>query len=168
MERLPDGGRPDRINFIYSLNFLLLMERYVTYSIVARRKPGDKESPAKFYAQAQASGVMGTNEICDRLQRECTLTRADTMAVLVALEDVVADGLRCGEIVRLGDLCSLQLSLGSMGAASEKEFDNTMIKGPKVVFRSGATLRNAIANLVYRPVPKRSVAGADGGSEVLP
>ena len=130
------------------------MERAVTYSVVARKKPGQKEGPMKFYAQAQASGEMGIGEICERLQRECTLTRADTMAVLVALEDVVSDGLRSGEIVRLGGLCSLQLSLSSVGAASDKDFTPASIKKSRVVFRCGTTLRNAMQMLSYRQVPK--------------
>ena len=138
------------------------MERYVTYSVVPRKKPGSKDAPAKYYAQAQASSVMGINEICDRLQRECTLTRADTMAVLVALEDAVAEGLRCGEIVRLGNLCSLQLSFGSTGAELEESFDDSQIRNPKVVFRSGTTLRNTLENLVYRQVPKKPAK--DGGA----
>ena len=92
------------------------MEKAVTYSVVGRKNPGDKGAPVKYYAQAQARGVMGIREIAERIQRECTVTRADTMAVLTALEDVVSEGLQSGEIVRLGELGSLQLGLSGKGA----------------------------------------------------
>ena len=57
------------------------MERAVTYSVVARKKPNDLEGSAKYYALAQARGEMGIREMADRIQQMCTVTRADTMAV---------------------------------------------------------------------------------------
>ena len=42
--------------------------------------------------------------MADRIQKTCTVTRADVMAVLVALEDVIMEALEGGEIVRLADL----------------------------------------------------------------
>ena len=135
------------------------MANLVTYSVVARKNPSKKEAPEKFYAQAQANGEMGTVEICERLQRECTLTRADTMAVLVALEDVVADGIRNGEIVRLGDLCSLQLSLSGKGSVTEEEYTDANILRKRVLFRSGRTLRSALNMLVFKKVPKKPKRG---------
>lgn len=52
----------------------------------------------------------------------CTVTYADIMAVLCALPAVIKQGLSAGEIVRLGDLGSLQMGLRSKGAKTEKEF----------------------------------------------
>ena len=131
------------------------MANTVTYSVVPRKKPGKNEDPVKFYAQAQASGEMGVLEICERLQRECTLTRADVMAVLVALEDVVADGIRGGQIVRLGGLCSLQISLSSSGVLNEADYTETNITKSRILFRSGNTLRGALMNLAFKKVPKK-------------
>ena len=131
------------------------MAKFVTYSVVPRKKPGNNEAPVKFYAQAQASGEMGILEISERLQRECTLTRADIMAVLVGLENVVADGLQSGQIVRLGDLCSLQLGLSGIGVLNEESYVATNIKKARVNFRSGNTLRGALLDLAFKQVPKR-------------
>ena len=119
------------------------MEKAVTYSVVGRKNPGDKGAPMKYYAQAQARGVMGIREIAERIQRECTVTRADTMAVLTALEDVVSEGLQSGEIVRLGELGSLQL-----------------IERARSNFRPGLTLQDALANLSYERVPVKKTAEA--------
>ena len=151
------------------------MEKYVHYSVVARKNPKSPDLPAKFYAQAQSSGVMGINEICDRLQRECTLTRADTMAVLIALEDVVADGISRGEIVRLGELCTLQLSVSGDGSETADAYKDTNIKKSKIMFRSGRTLRNAQANLVFKRVytrkeqlPGDGAAASEPGGHAVP
>lgn len=48
-----------------------------------------------------------------RIQRRCTVTRADTLAVLVALEEECLPRLCNGEIVRLGELGSLQVGVKS-------------------------------------------------------
>ena len=73
------------------------MDKYLTYSVVERKDPQNPEVAGKFYAQAQARGEAGIRELSQRIQQSCTVTRADVMAVLIALEDVVADslGLAC-------------------------------------------------------------------------
>ena len=87
------------------------MARSVTYSVVPRMKPGDKNLPPKYYAQAQARGDVNIREMAERIQSTCTVHKSDVYAVLVALEDMVAEAIQNGEIVRLGDLCTLQVSL---------------------------------------------------------
>lgn len=80
------------------------MGRTVSYSVVKRNNPLDQDAVPKFYAQAQANGHVEIREMADRIQKTCTVTRADVMAVLVALEDVIMEALEGGEIVRLADL----------------------------------------------------------------
>ena len=107
------------------------MERAVTYSVAQRVDPREPEVAGKFYATAQARGVMGIREMAERIQQACTVTRADTMAVLTALEDVVSDGLQGGEIVRLGELGSLQISLTLKNAISNLSFQRVNVKTTK-------------------------------------
>ena len=87
------------------------MARSVTYSVSPRINPRDKEAAPKFYAQAQARGDVSIREMAERIQSTCTVTKADVYAVLVALEDVIVEALQNGEIVRLGELGTFQLSL---------------------------------------------------------
>ena len=69
------------------------MDKYLTYSVVERKDPNTPDIEGKYYAQAQARGEAGIRELSQRIQQSCTVTRADVMAVLIALEDVV--GLPC-------------------------------------------------------------------------
>ena len=59
------------------------MGRTVSYSVVKRNNPLDQDALPKFYAQAQANGHVEIREMADRIQKTCTVTRADVMAVLV-------------------------------------------------------------------------------------
>jgi len=128
------------------------MARSVTYSVVPRRNPSEKGTPPKFYAQAQARGDVSLREMAERIQTSCTVHKSDVYAVLVALEDVVADAIQNGEIVRLGDLCTLQVSLSGKGALSEEEYTTDLIKRAKINFRPGTVLANALASLSYSKV----------------
>jgi len=140
------------------------MARSVTYSVVPRRNPSEKGTPPKYYAQAQARGDVSLREMAERIQTSCTVHKSDVYAVLVALEDVVAEAIQNGEIVRLGDLCTLQVSLSGKGALSEDEYTTDLIKRAKINFRPGNVLANALASLSFSKV-KVKYTKEDSGEE---
>ena len=131
------------------------MARNVTYSVVPRINPRDKEAAPKFYARAQASGDVNIREMSERIQQSCTVTKADVQAVLVALEDVIIDALKSGEIVRLGDLGSFQVGLTSKGAVTEEDYTPSLITKARINFRPGVALSGALTALTYAKVAKR-------------
>ena len=141
------------------------MARSVTYSVVPRINPSEKSAPPRYYAQAQARGDVNVREMAERIQSTCTVHKSDVYAVLVALEDVIAEALQNGEIVRLGDLCTLQVSLSGKGAMTEEEYTTDLIKKSKVNFRPGPVLANALASLSFSKVavkyPKEETEGED-------
>ena len=128
------------------------MARSVTYSVVPRRNPSEKGTPPKYYAQAQARGDVNIREMSERIQSACTVNKADVYAVLVALEDVIAEALQNGEIVRLGDLCTLQVSLSGKGALTEEDYNTSLIKKKRINFRPGRVLANAMSSLNFTKV----------------
>ena len=129
------------------------MARSVTYSVVPRTKPGEKNDAPKFYAQAQARGDISLREMAERIQSTCTVHKSDVYAVLVALEDVVSDAIQNGEIVRLGDLCTLQVGLSGKGSLTEEDYNDTLIKRAKINFRPGKVLASALETLKFSKVP---------------
>jgi predicted histone-like DNA-binding protein len=129
------------------------MARSVTYSVVPRTKPGEKNDAPKYYAQAQARGDINIREMAERIQSTCTVHKTDVYAVLVALEDVVAEAIQNGEIVRLGDLCTLQVSLSGKGSLTEEDYNESLIKRAKIIFRPGKVLAGALDSLNFSKVP---------------
>ena len=91
--------------------------------------------------------------MAERIQSTCTVTKADVYAVLVSLEDVVKDAIENGEIVRLGDLCTLQVGLSGNGTLTEEEFADTHIKKARINFRPGPVLAGALETLKFTKVP---------------
>lgn len=133
------------------------MAATVKYSVVGRKNPRDLEAPKKYYAQAQAGGEKTLNEMCVSVARFCTVTKPDIVSVLSALVMTVEDCLRNGEIARLGDLGSLQVHLSSKGSLTEEEFEASLIKGSKILFRPAKELTDMLKTLAYSQVAKLPV-----------
>ena len=131
------------------------MARNVTYSVSPRINPRDKEAAPKYYGHVQASGDIDIREMSERIQATCTVHKSDVFAVLVALEDVVTDALKSGEIVRLGDLGTLQIGISSKGAETEEDFDDSLIKKARINFRPGSAIVGVLSNLTYAKVKPR-------------
>ena len=129
------------------------MARSVTYSVVPRTKPGEKNMPPKYYAQAQARGDVSIRDMAERIQATCTVHKTDVYAVLIALEDVVKDAIQNGEIVRLGELCTLQVGLSGKGTLTEEEYNDALIKKARINFRPGPVLAGALETLSFTKVP---------------
>jgi predicted histone-like DNA-binding protein len=91
----------------------------------------------------------------ERIQQTCTVHKSDVYAVLVALEDVITDALKAGEIVRLGDLGSLQIGISSKGAETEDDFNDALIKKARINFRPGSAIAGVLSNLTFAKVKPR-------------
>ena len=131
------------------------MARNVTYSVSPRINPRDKEAAPKYYGHVQASGDIDIREMSERIQATCTVHKSDVFAVLVALEDVITEALKSGEIVRLGDLGTLQIGISSKGAVTEEEFSDALIHKARINFRPGSALMGALTNLTFAKVKPR-------------
>lgn len=130
------------------------MSKTVPYSVVPRMNPSDHDAIPRFYAQAQARGDVTIREMSERMQKTCTVTRADVAAVLTGLEDVIIEALQAGEIVRLGDLGTFQIGLSGEGAEKEDEYDSSMIRKARINFRPGIALSGMLVGLKYSRVEK--------------
>jgi predicted histone-like DNA-binding protein len=118
--------------------------------------PSEKGTPPKFYGHVQARGDVSLREMSERIQQTCTVHKSDVYAVLVALEDVITDALKGGEIVRLGDLGTFQIGISSKGALTEEDYDESLIKKARINFRPGLALANILGNLSYKKVAVKS------------
>ena len=133
------------------------MARTVTYSVVPRLNPRDKDASPKYYAQAQASGDVSIREMSERIQQSCTVHKADVHAVLVALEDTMIDALKGGEIVRLGDLGTFQIGVSGKDALTEEDYTPSLIQKARINFRPGIALSGILTTLSFSKVAKKIV-----------
>ena len=144
------------------------MARNVTYSVSPRINPRDKDAAPKYYGHVQASGDISLREMAERIQSTCTVHKSDVFAVLVALEDIITDALKSGEIVRLGDLGTLQIGISSKGAATEDDYSQELITKARINYRPGSALVGILNNLTFARVKvKSSKADKEAEDEVV-
>ena len=128
---------------------MLTNKKNVSYIVVPRKNPMHKEEEPKFYMKAHATEYIGVTEISKRIEKECTVTRADVMAVLTALEDVIADAISQGQVVRLGELGSFKLSISSKGVEDEKNVNGSLVTRERILFRPGSVILKALKSLSF-------------------
>ena len=128
---------------------MLTNKKNVSYIVVPRKNPMHKEEEPKFYMKAHATEFIGVTEISKRIEKECTVTRADVMAVLTALEDVIADAISQGQVVRLGELGSFKLSISSKGVEDEKNVNGSLVTRERILFRPGSVILKSLKSLSF-------------------
>ena len=80
--------------------------------------------------------------------------------------------LKGGEIVRLGDLGTLQIGISSKGAETEDDFSDSLIKKARINFRPGSAIVGVLSNLSYSKVKPRytkadkEAEGEEGGEDL--
>ena len=86
------------------------------------------------YGQIVEEGVIGLNDLADEIQTTSTVTRADILAVLADLENVIAKTLRNGKGVKLGDLGSFRPTIKGSGVEEKADYESSLIRKVNVVF----------------------------------
>lgn len=120
------------------------------YSVAARKNQMDPESAPKYFATAQAAKVVEVRDLCKNCRAHSTFTMGDSMGVIEALLEHVIEQLKVGNIVRLGGLGSLRLTINrQVGCDVEKEFNESNIKGCHVLFTEGVDLSEMCQNMTY-------------------
>jgi predicted histone-like DNA-binding protein len=120
----------------------------ITLKRIERTNPQDRSQSA-WYATQETSKSIDLREIAQDIQDRTTLTKADVLAVLVTLEQVLPTYLNKGFSVRLGGFGSFRISVSSAPSPTEQEVTARNVKGARVVFVAGTELKKALANISY-------------------
>ncbi len=125
------------------------MAKVFQFTTAFRRNMMEEGKPGLYYALAKSTGDVSLDEMSERIQRSCTVNRADVLCVLRALQTEMIDSLQRGEIVRFGDIGSFYVTLHSSGVPLQKDVSVSLIKGARIRYRPGKELRNALKTLTY-------------------
>jgi len=123
----------------------------INFKVVQRGQPGvTGGGEKKFYASPVLDGEMSLPEMTKAIEKICTVSGADILAVLYALVDVSIDNLSNGTIVRLGDLGSLRPSLSSEGRATADEVNANAVKSASVLFTPGTRIKQMLSVVKFK------------------
>ena len=116
---------------------------------VMRVNPQNVAEPNKYYAKAISTGRSDIDRLAKLIAMQCTVNRADCLAVLSALQDNIIMELQDGKIVDLGDIGSFQIGVNSLGHEVSEEVSTSSVKKAKLNFRPGTELKKMIATLSF-------------------
>lgn len=122
----------------------------VKFKVIERGEPGVAGGGTKkFYASANVTGEKTLAGLTKDIEKRSTVNGADIRAVLYAMVDVMVDSLADGQVVRLGELGSLRVSISSEGFATAKEVTGASVKNAKVIFTPGKDIKNMLSTLEF-------------------
>lgn len=122
----------------------------VSYVIIPKANPQDREAAKKFYAQAKGRSELTFKKLSKEIaEGSTTVSDTDVLAVLNGLTKALRRHLENGEIVRFGDFGTFQISISSGGSETAEKFHSSLIKTAKVSFRPGSDLKDMLATLKY-------------------
>lgn len=127
----------------------------IKYRLVQRKdlSKGAAEDAKKFYASVNNTGQYDFQTTCERIASYSTASRGDVMLVMDGLVMCLKEALLRGEVVQLGDLGNFQINVGSTGVATEEEFQVTMMRRPRILFRPGKILKEVLQNVSFEKLP---------------
>lgn len=123
------------------------------YKVIKKGQPGIiGGGDQKYYATPVYTGETNLRKLGSELSARSTVTKTDAIAVLTGLVDLIAEKLKNGDIVRLGDLGSFRISISSEGEDSAEQISNRSIKRSRVNFRPAQEFQNALSDLSFEKV----------------
>jgi len=122
----------------------------VKYFVLPRKNPQDITEPEKYYAAAIGDGETDLDTLAEMIAYQCTVTKPDCYAVLMALEHNIVSELRQGRIVKIGSLGNFQVGISSLGMEFPEDVTANVITSNRILFRPGKQLRTLLKNITYR------------------
>jgi predicted histone-like DNA-binding protein len=125
----------------------------IKFKVIERGQPGvPGGGEKKFYASANVTGEKTLAGLTRDIEKISTVSGADIRAVLYALVDVMTSSLSDGQVVRLGDLGSLRVSIGSQGQEKAEDVKASTITSSKVIFTPSKGIKDMLATLKYEKI----------------
>ena len=93
----------------------------VFYRLHQDKSVGTKRS-GKWYARMVPTAVVDTRKLAEIIQRNCTVKKADVLAVIDELVETMRDQMQDSKRVKLDGFGSFKIGIKSKGAATAKAF----------------------------------------------
>lgn len=123
----------------------------ISYNVIQKPEPGvPGGGEMKWYATTVSNGEADIQKLIKSIEKISTMSGGDIRGVVYTLVDVIVEKLSAGQIVRIGELGDLRVSISSTGHESEEEVSDSSIRGAKIIFRPGEMLDQMLNNLSYQ------------------
>ncbi len=111
---------------------------------------GEDRDMIKTYGVAKANGFCDLPKLCKLISARSAMSSADVKSVLDSLNWVMDVELQAGNIVQLGEVGNVRLSISTTGEIEEKDFTAANIRRAKLVFTPGRSLRETVSGTMFQ------------------
>lgn len=109
-----------------------------------------KEGTHRYYGRAVHLNTIGTDQLADRIQANCSMKKSDVLAVINELVEVMTIELQNSNIVRLDGFGAFKINLKTYGADTKDEFkSDTNIKSARVNFLPKGMKTNGVMTRAF-------------------
>ena len=115
----------------------------VFYKVVGRKRPGDPDSPMKYYATQKMTGQATLNDVCDYIAPRAGRSAGSVKTIIEDCATAIAESLASGETVTLDEFASFKVTFNSKGSTTREEFMKSQIQRLNVRMRPKKNLKNA-------------------------
>ena len=130
----------------------------INYRLVQDKSSNPRKS-GKWYAKAVIGQTVTTDQIADRIQKNCSMKKSDVVAVLSELAEVIADIVKESQRAQLDGIGCFKAGLSSRGAESEDKFEVQ-----KHIKNLHLTDHNVVCTLTKQIPPGPLTLGVSAGS----
>ena len=120
------------------------------YKIIKQRNALDANKKEMYYPRLTNRRKYTLYDVAQEISSRSTLSKADTIATLVSLEEVIPYLLKSGYIVDLGGLGTFSLQSSANTSPSESEVTWRNFRGLKTRFRPGKALKIGLFEVNFR------------------
>ena len=124
----------------------------IPFNVVSKHNPLQPKSARKFYAVAQSTGEADFRDMAKEIAEITTVSVPDAVAVLESLVMIIPRHIEKGEIIRLGELGSLRLTINSEGSDTADAVSARNVKKANYRFTAGNELQQTLKILKYTRV----------------
>ena len=104
----------------------------------------------KWYAKEVSMGRSTLEMICGSIAEATTITEVDARAVIFQLVKEIRSRLQAGQIVELGELGNMQLTINNnAGALTKADWTPSLIKKAKVTYRPGTRVKRIAEDATF-------------------
>ncbi|MGL4519402.1 MAG: HU family DNA-binding protein [Phocaeicola sp.] len=114
----------------------------LNYYMVQRVNPTDREGVRKWYPQVEVKGKLSFDGLTQRIATASTASEADCSLVLKAMVKQIILALNDGMSVEMEDIGTLSMSVKAMGTEEMEEWNTSMIKAKRILFRPCSALKS--------------------------
>lgn len=111
---------------------------------VAKVNPRDLAATNKYYLQVVTKEKTDLKRLAYLVANQSTVREGDCYAVIISLLHNIIDELKNGNIVKLDDLGSFQLSVSSDGVENQEDVNQNLVKDVRLRFRPDQHIKRSL------------------------